>query len=308
MFLTSLLSHLSEPDKSSIDYDLLVPYVPYRKGIPKYIYQTNKNKETKEPITSNILKIKNLNPDWEYQLFDDSAIDAFIQEYYGNIILSYYKRIDSHYGAAKADFFRYLLLYQKGGVYLDIKSSINKPLSDFILEDDSFVLSFWDNLPGDDHEGVGHYSALPPEIERGEIIQWYIVASPGHPLLRKVIITLLQNIDHYNPYINGIGWTGTVTTTGPVMYTRTLYETLKCNSCDYPVRWTNIFKDAGFVYSIFEKNQKNNQAQTTPHTTVLSSDYRKATAPVIMHSSRILQKINCLYLSYLAHYHSKQTI
>ena len=50
----------------------------------------------------------------------------YIRREYGESILSCYLRIDPVYGAARADLFRYLLLYRTGGVYLDIKSAARR--------------------------------------------------------------------------------------------------------------------------------------------------------------------------------------
>lgn len=304
MFITSLLSKLSSPHRAyGLDYyETLLPAVDFTDGIPHNIFQTNKTKDNlKEPIRLNIKKIKELNPGWRYSLYDDSDIEAFIQDYYGETIYSFYKRISPKYGAAKADFFRYLVIFRFGGLYLDIKSSINKPLSDVFEESDSFVLSYWDNLPGQPHEGVGHYPSLPDYIERGEIIQWYIAASAGHPLLKKIIATMLFNIDHYNPYTSGVGWTGTVATTGPVMYTKIIFDELNRSiPGHYRVRWTDIIGDGGFQYSIMEsQNQSVKNVSTPLHTSLLTTDYRKACVPLIQNRSKIIQAINVVYLPML---------
>jgi mannosyltransferase OCH1-like enzyme len=42
---------------------------------------------------------------------------------------------------AKADFWRYLVLYKYGGVYIDIDSSIDVPLDSFINGGDCAILS-----------------------------------------------------------------------------------------------------------------------------------------------------------------------
>ena len=310
MFITSIISWLSSSLKThTLDYyDALLPEITCSGGIQHNIFQTNRSKNSvKEQIRLNIEKIKVLNPDWEYHLYDDADIESFIRDYYGEVLLSFYNRISPEYGAAKADFFRYLVIYMFGGVYLDIKSSLNKPLSEVFTESDAYVLSYWDNLPGQSHEGVGHYSALPDYIKRGEIIQWYVAASAGHPLLRKIIATMLLNIDRYNPYINGIGWTGTVTTTGPVMYSKVIYDELNSDMAErYPVRWTDIIVDCGFQYSILESQNKSDKKDSTPlHTSLLPTDYRKAKTPVIKNKSRLIQVVNELYLSFLNARHNK---
>ena len=309
MFITSILSWLSSPRKTHPleYYESLLPDIPYSKGIPHNIFQTNKSKDSvKEQIRQNIDKIKNLNPDWAYHLYDDADIESFIRDNYGDILLSFYNRISPEYGAAKADFFRYLVIYKYGGVYLDIKSSLNKPLSEVFSDSDAYILSYWDNLPGQSHEGVGHYSALPDYIERGEIIQWYIAASAGHPLLRRIVATMLMNIDRYNPYVHGVGWTGTVTTTGPVMYSKVIYDALCSDTAHlYPVRWTDIIGECGFQYSILEGQNPSKKTSAPLHTALLATDYRKAYTPMIKNKSRIIQRINKMYLSFLSARHNQ---
>lgn len=304
MLTTKLLTRLSSPRKNlCVDYGALLPTVAFVPGIPHNIYQTTKSKEKLPPaIAENIEKLKSANPGWSYQLFDDRDIDQFILRHYGQSLLSYYNRIAPGYGAAKADFFRYLLIYRFGGVYLDIKSTITKPLSETVREDDAYLLSYWNNLPGGGHEGFGHYSLLPDYIERGEIIQWYIVAAPGHPLMREVIKTMLRKMDRYNPYADGVGWTGIVSTTGPVMYTKTIYDALQDAPSLFPVRWLDIIEDAGFRYSVFDGKQGDNP-QSPNHTKILPADYRKNSHPLLVHQSPVIQKINEAYLFLLTRTH-----
>ena len=304
MLTTKLLARLSSPRKClCVDYDALLPSLTFVPGIPHSIYQTTKAKDKLPPaIEENIEKLKTTNPDWSYQLFDDHDIEHFILRYYGDPLLSYYNRIAPGYGAAKADFFRYLLIYQFGGVYLDIKSTATKPLSETVRKNDSYLLSYWNNLPGCGHEGYGHYSLIPGYIERGEIIRWYIAAAPGHPLLREVIKAMLRKMDRYNPYTDGVGWTGTVSTTGPVMYTKTCYDALQGAPSIFPVRWLDIIEDAGFRYSVFDDKQGENP-QSPSHTKILPADYRKNSHPLLIHQSPVIQKINEAYFSLLARTH-----
>lgn len=301
--VTSILLKLSTRKKIRSDYDSLLPDIPFHAGIQHNLFQTNKTKHNlNKDIENNIRKLQDMNPQWTYRIFDDNDIEEYIRQYYGDVILSFYNRIDSHYGAAKADFFRYLVIYREGGVYLDLKSTVNLPLDQVIHNDDSYILSYWNNLPGQGHEGFGHYPGLPDYIERGEIIQWYLAAAAGHPLLRKIIIKMLENIDRYNPYINGVGWTGTVTTTGPVMYTREIYDLLRDDPESFPVRWTDIIESCGFQYSIFMAAQGDSPSAPL-HTRILSSDYRKATTPVIKHPNPVINYINRIYLSLLNRLH-----
>jgi mannosyltransferase OCH1-like enzyme len=97
--------------------------------IPKLIHQIIFN-ETFLPneITENIRYLKNNNPDFEYKFYDKKNIFNFVSAQYGNSVLSRLKKINPNYGAVLADIFRYLLIYKLGGIYLDVKSTLKKPL------------------------------------------------------------------------------------------------------------------------------------------------------------------------------------
>ena len=145
----------------SINYQELVPEKALGKEISRHIFQTYRAKTgLPHEIEQNIEHIKRLNPEYEYHLFDDEDIKAFILEHYGEVIWGYYQRIAPIYGAARADFFRYLLVYQLGGVYIDIKSSLDKPLKEVLRAEDQFILTHWDNRPGEQYEGIGIYPEL----------------------------------------------------------------------------------------------------------------------------------------------------
>lgn len=126
----------------SIDYQALVPSRPIGTKIENHIFQTARSmSDLPHEIEQNIAHLRQSNPEYEYHLFDDEEIRAFILEHYGEVIWGYYQRIAPPYGAARADFFRYLLMYQLGGVYLDIKSSLDRPLREVLRDDDQFLLT-----------------------------------------------------------------------------------------------------------------------------------------------------------------------
>ena len=104
--------------------------------IPKVIYQTWYKKD----LPYNILKIKekmlSLNKDYKYLLFDDNDIELFIKENYDFDTLKAFNMLNV--GAAKADLWRYLILYKNGGVYLDLDSEICSNLDDLFTEFGSY--------------------------------------------------------------------------------------------------------------------------------------------------------------------------
>lgn len=276
---------------AQINYEALLPKRELGAKISHKIFQTYKTKVgLPQEIEANIEGIKARNPEYEYQLFDDNDIRTFILEHYGEKIWGYYQRISPVYGAARADFFRYLLIYQEGGVYIDIKTSLDKPLGEVLRPEDKFILTHWDNLPGGQYEGVGIFGEVS-FLPRGEYIQWCVASVAGHPLLRAVILRMLRNIDEYNPFRHGAGLWGVLRTTGPVMYTQTI-EALRpslIEGVDY--RLLTKPQDIGLRYSIYDSEG------IYGHKKALKANYNKATTPIIQTPDRpIYTRLASAYL------------
>lgn len=259
------------------DYNSILPVFERGKDIPKLIHQTYKSKNIEDAeLRANVEYLQTINAQWKYNLYDDADIEQFICTNYSGEIYAYYQRIDSSYGAAKADFFRYLLLYKMGGVYLDIKSTLERPLDDVLLPDDQYILAHWDNLDGSKYVDYGRHPELASVSEQGEFQQWFIVSAPGHPFLREVILRVMKCIDDYNPWRVGIGLYGVLRTTGPVPYTLAIYDMLEKRAVSAEqYRIVPRIEDLGFKYSIYDKG-----TQLRGHRNVIAT-YEKRKKPVI---------------------------
>lgn len=279
---------LVEGDKSKpIDYYReIFPELPYDTSQPieLIIHQTYYTDVLPQEIQNNIAELKRLNPDYKYKLWLDGDIEAFIRQEYGEVILQYYHRINPKYGAARADLFRYLLLYKQGGVYLDLKSTITKPLSEVLNPSDQYIIAHWDNRPGEQHEGRGieDYQDLHEWLPRGEYIQWFLAGRSCSPQLYAVILRILYNIDTYNPYLNTIGAPATMRTTGPIAYSHALIQ----SGTDKQSRLVEL-GDFGLVYSIYEQDE----ATAFAHKNLYAKDktsYEALTEPLITPKHRIM--------------------
>ncbi len=235
--------------------------------IPKIIHQTYPTTSLPDAFQQNQANLMRNNPDWEYRLYDDAAIERFIQEAYGSAMLDYYQRINPKYGAARADLFRYLLMYRQGGVYLDIKSTFTRPIGELLHPFDQYWLATWRNQPGEVHEKYGMWKDLW-HLPDGEFQQWHIVTVAGHPFLRAVIDAVLTNIDRYHPCLHGVGRAGVIRVTGPVAYTKAIYPLLDHHSHRL-VRGEDAL---GLAYSVLGK---------LAHTSYFKSHYLELTESVI---------------------------
>jgi len=216
-----------------------------RLGIPRIIHQTFRRAALAGELAASVAALRALNPGWDYRLYTDEQIPEFILDAYGAGMLAEYRKIDPAYGAARADLFRYLCLYKRGGVYLDIKSSAVRPFDEVLLPDDAYLISQWANKPGGAHEGIGLHRALE-HIPGGEYQQWFIVAAAEHPFLEAVIVRVLDNLRRYPWGAFGVGRRGVVALTGPIAYTLAIHPLLpRC-----PHRKLDISADGGFVYNI----------------------------------------------------------
>ena len=160
-------------------------------AIPKQIFQTYKTGDLHWVVRMAISRIKRRNPGYEHHFYDDGMILRFLEEEYPPEYLHAYKKLTI--GAAKADFFRYAVLYKKGGVYLDIDSFIKTPLDKFLRGDDVAVIT---------REGNPRF-----------YVQWALIFDKGHPFLKKTLEMMLDNIETHR-YPRDVH-----STTGPGVFT-----------------------------------------------------------------------------------------
>ncbi len=141
--------------------------------IPGDIYQTWKTKELPPRVQACREMIAIKNPSYTLHLFDDYEMDSWMTANMPADVVSAYNKLNI--GAAKADLWRYCILYKQGGVYLDIDSDILVPLYTFISPTDQAVIS--------------------RENNEGRFLQWLMAFIPGHPILERAISIAVKNIE-----------------------------------------------------------------------------------------------------------------
>jgi len=225
----------------------MVPLFPEAARIPRVLHQAYwPVADLPADLAANIEWVRASQPGWEHRFYDEHEIRRFVREHYGERIAAYLDRISPTYPVVKIDLFKYLLIYQAGGVWLDCKSRPIKPLDETLRPDDRYILSQWRNGETDPFPGFGFHKELS-HMPRGEYEQWYVAAAPGHPFLRAVIERVLRNIDRYNPALNGAGQHGVLRLTGPIPYTFAI-EALRPH---HPHRLVSDIDEIGLQYSIF---------------------------------------------------------
>ena len=80
-----------------------------------------------------------MNSEYSYYLYDDNDMDNFVNENFSGEIVECYNKLNII--VAKVDFWRYLVLYKYGGIYLDMDSNIEKSLNELINDEDEAIIT-----------------------------------------------------------------------------------------------------------------------------------------------------------------------
>jgi alpha 1,6-mannosyltransferase len=130
-------------------------------------------------------------PGFVHQVVTDAAAVTLIRYLYASI-----PEVQEAYNALpvpvlKADFFRYLILLARGGIYSDIDTTALKSATDWIPA----------NFP---RSSIGLVIGIEADPDREDWAQWYsrriqfcqwtIEAKPGHPVLRDIVASITEDI------------------------------------------------------------------------------------------------------------------
>ena len=190
--------------------------VPWQR-IPRHVWQTSNLLADELPAGTRRMraKMQRENPEYVFHLMNDAHVDAFIQSSFEPYVYRAYSSL--RWGNSKGDFFRFTALYQFGGVYLDVDSSLIAPLRDLIRPDDSAILSSegaWpqscpredvypntrrgilklvygteelETLAGQTPRDRAQIAHLVPELSGKAVATFMMVSEPQHPMLAAMI-------------------------------------------------------------------------------------------------------------------------
>lgn len=168
------------------------PYEPEGK-FPAYIWQTWKvgpgDGEFDEKLRPFEASWSTLHPTFIHEVITDTTARHLIRYLYASLpeILEAYDALPMP--VLKADFFRYLVLLARGGIYSDIDTTALKPATDWLPKDtppSSVGLIVGIEADPDRPDWADWYS------RRIQFCQWTLQAKVGHPVLRKVVAGITQ--------------------------------------------------------------------------------------------------------------------
>lgn len=121
-----------------------------------------------------------LAPEYVHHLYDDADCRAFIAAHFDAEVLQAYDALIP--AAFRADLWRYCVIFVNGGVYMDAKYRLTRPLDDWLPGNDDGVFVLERDLPGFWREGeFGIHNA-------------FFACAPGDPMLYGCIRQIVRNV------------------------------------------------------------------------------------------------------------------
>lgn len=194
--------------------------------IPGRLVQTNTSKCVGKSHWKGINQFRDQNPDIDFHLFDSIDQDAYMHAAWkSHPIWQIYR--DSLFGPMGADLFRYCILWERGGFYLDIKSRFLAPMASLLDQDTKGLISYentYSNVPGPKLllERLQHPTRLA--------LQWGMAFAPGHPFLKRLIDNIVAYESAYRDVVFADPKAAICRFTGPGMFTMTLREHVALSS------------------------------------------------------------------------------
>ena len=209
------------------------------------------------PLTAilNIEALQKRNPEWRYTRYSDADVDAFVEAHAWPELLEQYKRLTTP--ITRIDVFKYLLIYVRGGLYLDFKSTIIHPLDLVLVPDDSYILSQWTDPLSREYSNLDEY------------MQWFLIGEAGHPFLKAVLDDIVINIREYDPDVHGVDKNAVLHLTGPRTYSKSIRRIEDSHRHRHALYKTEL----GLLYTVFENFEA--------HTKFFKPHYSDNTLPLV---------------------------
>jgi mannosyltransferase OCH1-like enzyme len=174
--------------------------------IPNRVYRTWKSALFDPAHAALLADFRNANPEFGFHFFDDTAMTRYMDDSWGqHPICEIFHR--TRFGAAKADIWRYCILHERGGVYLDIDATLRfklellpKTIGEVVsferndllgqLDTEAFPEDRWliDTKP--------HISARLQSPDK-VILNWCLLFQAKHPILGYAIDSIVEHADRF---------------------------------------------------------------------------------------------------------------
>lgn len=157
--------------------------------IPKIIHQTWKDQHIPQRFVRWIKSWLEHHPDWEYWLWTDDTAGQLIADKYPHLLNTYFGYTEP---IRRADALRYIVLYEYGGLYVDMDMQAMTPIDPLVLKYSCFV----------GQEPYEH-PIMDSNFEQ-LVINAIIGCRKGHPFM-EMMIDNLPSYFHMWSYLDSTG-------------------------------------------------------------------------------------------------------
>lgn len=195
------------------------------KNIFQCYWNRNQSPQAKQWVNETINLYKESNPEYTYHLYNLDDMYNFVKKSFPGRIFKCYNSLNID--VARSDFWRYLVLYKYGGVYVDMDSYLVKPLASYINIDDTAIIS--------------------PEPHKNRYTMWALIFSSKHKILENLIGMICDNIEQRKFPQN------VHKTTGPSVFSLAVNKTHR-QLFNEDLNWDQFNKTKRDTHAIFNKN------------------------------------------------------
>jgi mannosyltransferase OCH1-like enzyme len=234
-----------------------LPTPPRSNTIPKILHRTYIDEKEALKFKKALDKSLETNNYLQHIFYSNEDVENFIKTNYSERVFKAYMKINPQYGPARADFFRYLVVYLKGGLYLDVKSFLLENI-EVLFEEDKLLISKGRSFS----LCPNNFGIIPSLLNRynwsdfsknkyGEYNNWHFLSPPGNKILKETIRQIVLNTENGNKY--NYGEYSVLALTGPILFTRVVDKYYDKNA-------VKIFeKNLGNTvsYTLFDHRTKN---------------------------------------------------
>jgi mannosyltransferase OCH1-like enzyme len=218
------------------------------------------------------------NPNWEVHICSNEMKDEFMNTVFQNTSLLWaYNMISPAAGAAKADLWRYAVLWTYGGAYIDDDSDMRSPLDKVVEPTDTLIVSYERNGFNGNRCYIPRYHLSDFSTYRNAslrslnvfhnriLLNWAMFAAPGHPILQATMANAVEILQHeyrrdtVMRFLNAaFKWEAVMCATGPSLLTSTAREEVIKNTPGSTLKLAhNDFKDYGGKFKAVNTPVKN---------------------------------------------------
>lgn len=194
---------------------------PLNKYVPRELWFAIRNRNDSHP--DHHKGIRERNPLWRMNYFDNDAKDEYMVKVWGNTsVYAVYDILNPGISCSRPEIWRLATLYHHGGIYMDDDSTIGKPFDDIVQQDDKYVAGqeryafdgdkcYIDSFRLSKKSLDSRFPQTNPVIRPFQnrfFMNWAIVAAPRHPLVKRVLETIVKIIEAEfkgKPFIKLVG-------------------------------------------------------------------------------------------------------